>query len=107
MDLSKMFENSDIKRIEQLIEDFYSGSILIIKKCFTKEFFEKVKSYLSDDFDKTKPTFHKIKEGCPNFHTIVENNENSKYIIPSNRHDYYFFPWNRNKEFMLNNQRSL
>ncbi|MDC0059766.1 hypothetical protein OAJ18_01955 [Pelagibacteraceae bacterium] len=96
--LSKIFKDSDIKKIDKLIEDFYTGNILIIKKCFTKEFFEKVKSYLKANFDNQKSAFYKIKEGCPNFHTVVGNKESSKYAIPSNRHDYYFFPWNRKKE---------
>ena len=94
----QLFENSNFKKVEQLMEDFYSGSVYAIKNSFSEEFIKKIKSYLVDNFDNTESVFYKTKEGCPNFHRIIGDKENLKYSIKSNRHDYYFFPWNRNKE---------
>ena len=94
----QLFKNSNIKKIEQLIEDFYSGDIFAIKNSFSKKFFEKIKLYLINNFDNKESIFYKTKEGCPNFHRIIGNKESLKYALKSNRHDYYFFPWNRDKE---------
>ena len=94
----QLFENSNFKKIEQLMEEFYLGSIFVVKNSFSKKFIEKVKSYLINNFDNTDSTFHKTKENCPNFHRVIGDKESSKYVLKSNRHDYYFFPWNRDKE---------
>ena len=97
-EFSKLFIENNFKKIEKLIEDFYSGNVFTVKNSFSKEFFEKVKTYLINNFDNVEPIFYKTKEGCPNFHMIIGDNENAKYAVKSNRHDYYFFSWNRDKE---------
>ena len=97
-EFSKLFIENNFKKIEKLIEDFYSGNVFTVKNSFSKEFFEKVKTYLINNFDNVEPIFYKTKEGCPNFHMIIGDNKNAKYVVKSNRHDYYFFSWNRDKE---------
>ncbi len=97
-EFSQLFENSNFKKVEQLIEDFYSGCVYAVKNSFSKEFFEEIKLYLINNYDNIESTFHKTKENCPNFHRIIGEKESSKYALKSNRHDYYFFPWNRDKE---------
>ena len=67
----QLFENSNFKKIEQLMEEFYLGSIFVVRNSFSKKFIEKVKSYLISNFDNADSTFHKTKEGCPNFHRII------------------------------------
>ena len=99
-EFSKLFIEKNFKKIENIIEDFYSGNVFAVKNSFSKEFFEKVKTYLINNFDNAESAFHKTKEGCPNFHRIISDKESAKYVIKSNRHDYYFFPWNRHKEKM-------
>ena len=99
-DFSEIFKILNFKKLEQLMEDFYSGNIFAVKNSFSKEFLNKVKLYLLNNFSDNESTFFKTKEGCPNFHRIIGKKEAKKYVLNSNRKDYYFFPWNRQKDKM-------
>ena len=91
------------KKIDDKDEDFayhitnslINGDIYILKKAFTSDFFQKVKSSCMKYFKDQPSSFHKMLEGSPDFHRVIDVETGKKYSFKVCKHSYYFYKWNK------------
>ncbi len=85
----------DKKFAKQITKSLIMGDIYILKNAFSKKFFNNLKKNCVNYFKNTKPTFHKMIEGCPDFHREIDVNTGKKYSFKLCKHSYYFYKWNK------------
>jgi len=84
---------SDENELRKVKDKITEGDLFIIKSVFTKDFVEKVKSYLTGIGRGSLPNYHPIKLGAPNFHRI--NIWDERAYVKCCFHQFTFFPWNQ------------
>ena len=87
-------DNFDQKKAENLVKEFMSGKILIVKEAFEKSFVKEIKDKIKVYWKNNPDTFHKMIEGCPDFHRIITPEKAKNYALGAVRHTTYFFNWN-------------
>lgn len=92
-----IFKEKNSKVVSSLIDKLTEGQIILIKNTFSKQFVNSLKDKNIEYWKNTKPSFHKMLQGCPNFHRIVKPETAKKYSVQAVRHISYFFPWNKDE----------
>ena len=87
--------NQDKNFAKKVTKSLIMGDIYILKKAFPKIFFDNVKKKCIKYFKNTKPSFHKMVEGCPDFHREIDIDTGKKYSFKLCKHSYYFYKWNK------------
>ena len=88
--LSKFDRAKSFKIINNLME----GKVLIIKKAFSDNFVQDIKSKVKIFWTESESSFYPMIEGCPDFHRIITPELSKNYSVGAVRHSTYFFPWN-------------
>ena len=80
--------------VKETVNSLFNGDIYILKNGFSKIFMEDLHNKVFKILSSSKPSFHKMIEGCPNFHRKQDEEIAKKYVFESVRHSYYWFNWN-------------
>ena len=80
--------------VRGLVNSLWSGDVYLVKRAFDRAWVENVKKSTAEYFQKTPPSFYKMKEGCPDFHRIIDAEMTKLYAVGAVKHACYFFPWN-------------
>jgi len=96
-DFIKIFKEKNKEIASLLIDHLVDGKVILIKKTFSKRFVDELKMKNIQFWKESKPSFHKMLEGCPDYHRIVNPVIAKKYSVQAVRHISYFFPWNNDK----------
>ena len=78
----------------KIVNNLMEGKVLIIKKAFSDNFVQDLKSKVKIFWTESESSFYPMTEGCPDFHRIVTPELSKNYSVGAVRHSTYFFPWN-------------
>ena len=89
--LSDKFES---EKANKFIKNFIDGKVIIVKKAFTDNFVNEIKSKVKNYWKEYPESYHEMREGCPDFHRVITPEKAKNYAVGAVRHTTYFFPWN-------------
>ena len=100
--LSDKFES---EKANKFIKNFIDGKVIIVKKAFTDNFVNEIKSKVKNYWKEYPESYHEMREGCPDFHRVITPEKAKNYAVGAVRHTTYFFHGttilvNLMKEFM-------
>ena len=78
----------------KFVSHFLDGKVLIIKKAFSEDFVQEIKSKVKKFWLENPDAYHEMREDCPDYHRIITPEKAKNYAVGAVRHTTYFFPWN-------------
>ena len=78
----------------KFVSHFLDGKVLIIKKAFSEDFVQEIKSKVKKFWLDNPDAYHEMREDCPDYHRIITPEKAKNYAVGAVRHTTYFFPWN-------------
>jgi hypothetical protein len=78
----------------EFVSNFLDGKVIIVKKAFSENFVQEIKTKVKKYWIENPETFHEMRENCPDFHRIITPEKAKNYAVGAVRHTTYFFPWN-------------
>ena len=92
--LKDILDNKKEYKIKQLIRDMYIKKYAFILRNASNSSLKDTIIKLSSEYDKKKPSFHKMYDGTPNFHRFIDKKITKKYSVYAIKHSYFFYNWN-------------
>ena len=93
-EFKSLSDKFDQEKATQFIKNFIDGKLVLVKKAFSENFVNEIKTKVKKYWIENLEAFHEMREGCPDFHRIITPEKAKNYSVGAVRHTTYFFPWN-------------